>query len=128
MLRQVLEFRPLSARLYNLDAETRVPYRANEVRKRLKLISLRLAGFAALLVLFTYAGDYLSVRYKIPHGRDQFSNVTIQPYYAIHEKNGRTEYDFAQPQTQVCVHSLFPHFGYSPCWYVNRHTDKRIDI
>jgi hypothetical protein len=54
--------------------------------------------------------------------------VTIQPYYAIHEKNGKTEYDFAQPENQVCVRSLFPHFGYNPCWYVKRHTDKRIDI
>jgi hypothetical protein len=54
--------------------------------------------------------------------------VTIQPYYAIHQKNGKTEFDYAQPQIQVCVQSLFPHFGYAPCWYVKRHTDKRIDI
>jgi hypothetical protein len=94
----------------------------------MKALSLRISGVAAVLLLFTYAGDYLSVRYKIPNGRDPFSAVTIQPYYAIHEKNGRTEFDFAQPQTQVCVRSLFPHFGYAPCWYVSRHTDKRIDI
>jgi len=94
----------------------------------LKSVLLRIVAAVVILVLLTYAGDYLSVRYKIPTGRDPFSTVTIQPYYAIHEKNGRTEYDFAQPQTQVCVRSIFPHFGYSPCWYVNRHTDKRIDI
>jgi len=94
----------------------------------LKSALLRIAAAVVILALFTYVGDYLSVRYKIPNGRDQFSSVTIQPYYAIHEKNGRTEYDYAQPQTQVCVRSIFPHFGYSPCWYVNRHTDKRIDI
>ncbi|HSZ02691.1 MAG TPA: hypothetical protein VK788_24560 [Terriglobales bacterium] len=94
----------------------------------MKGILLRTVGAAALLASFTYAADYLVVRFKIPNGRDPFSTVTIQPYYAIHEKNGRTEYDFAQPQTQVCVRSIFPHFGYSPCWYVNRHTDKRIDI
>jgi len=94
----------------------------------LKITALRVVGVAVLLAVFTYAGDYLSVRYRIPKGRDPFSTVTIQPYYAIHEKNGRTEYDFAQPEAQVCVRSLFPHFGYSPCWYVNRHTDKRIDI
>jgi hypothetical protein len=94
----------------------------------LKSALLRIAAAVVILALFTYGGDYLSVRYKIPNGRDQFSSVTIQPYYAIHEKNGRTEYDYAQPQTQVCVRSIFPHFGYSPCWYVNRHTDKRIDI
>jgi hypothetical protein len=94
----------------------------------LKGILLRIVGAGVILVVVTYIGDYLSVRYKIPKGRDPFSTVTIQPYYAIHEKNGRTEYDFAQPQNQVCIHSLFPHFGYSPCWYVNRHAEKRIDI
>jgi hypothetical protein len=94
----------------------------------LKAVRLRIVATVVLLTLFTYAGDYLSVRYKIPKNRDPFSTVAIQPYYAIHEKNGRTEYDFAPPQTQVCVRSLFPHFGYSPCWYVKRHTDKRIDI
>jgi hypothetical protein len=94
----------------------------------LKSVLLRIAAAIVILALLTYVGDYLSVRFKIPNGRDPFSTVTIQPYYAIHEKNGRTEYDYAQPQTQVCVRSIFPHFGYSPCWYVNRHTDKRIDI
>jgi hypothetical protein len=94
----------------------------------LKGLLLRIVVAVVLLVLLAYAGDYISVRYRIPKGRDPFSTVTIQPYYAIHEKNGRTEYDFAQPETQVCVRSLFPHLGYSPCWYVNRHTDKRIDI
>ena len=27
--------------------------------------------------------------------------------YVIQEKNGKTEYDFAQPESQVCVRSLF---------------------
>ena len=89
---------------------------------------LRVVGVLVFLVTLVYVGDYLSLRYKIPNNRDPFSTVTIQPYYAIHEKNGRTEYDFAQPENQVCVRSLFPHFGYIPCWYVKRHTDKRIDI
>jgi hypothetical protein len=94
----------------------------------LKAILLRIAAAILLLALLAYAGDYLSVRYRLPKGRDPFSSVTVQPYYAIHEKNGKTEYDFGQPQNQVCIRSLFPHFGYSPCWYVKRHTDKRIDI
>lgn len=94
----------------------------------MKNITLRIVGVATLLLCVVYVGDYLSVRYKIPKGRDPFSTLTIQPYYAIHEKNGKTEYDFAQPENQVCVRSLFPHFGYNPCWYVKRHTDKRIDI
>ena len=97
-------------------------------RIRLKQIFLRIGCVVVLLALLTYAGDYLVVRFKIPNNRDPFSTVTIKPYYAIQEKNGRTEYDYAAPQNQVCVRALFPHFGYSPCWYVKRHTDKRIDI
>jgi hypothetical protein len=89
---------------------------------------VRVVGALVLLAALVYAGDYLLVRFKIPKGREPFSSVTIQPYYAIHQKNGRTEYDYAQPQSQVCVQSLFPHFGYDPCWYVKRHTEKRIDI
>jgi hypothetical protein len=93
-----------------------------------KGILLRIAGAIVVLAACAYAGDYLVVRFKIPNGRDPFSSVTVQPYYAIHQKNGRTEYDYPPPENQVCVRSLFPHFGYSPCWYVKRHTDKQIDI
>ena len=94
----------------------------------MKSLLVRIVATVGLLAALVYAGDYLLVRFKIPNGREPFSSVTIQPYYAIHQKNGKTEYDYAQPQTQVCVQSLFPHFGYDPCWYVKRHTDKRIDI
>jgi hypothetical protein len=94
----------------------------------LKGVLLRIVGAAVLLASIVYAGDYLSVRHRIPKSRDPFSTVTVQPYYAIHQKNGKIEYDFAPPENQTCVRSLFPHFGYSPCWYVKRHTDKRIDI
>lgn len=94
----------------------------------MKSVLFRIVGAAVLLACVVYVGDYLSVRYRIPKGRDPFSSVTIQPYYAIHEKNSKTEYDFAPPENQVCVRALFPHFGYSPCWYVKRHTEKRIDI
>jgi hypothetical protein len=94
----------------------------------LKGAIVRVVLALGLLAALVYAGDYLLVRFKIPKGREPFSSVIIQPYYAIHQKNGKTEYDYAQPQNQVCVQSLFPHFGYDPCWYVKRHTDKRIDI
>lgn len=94
----------------------------------MKKITARSTGALVLLAALVYAGDYFLVRFKIPKSHEPFSSVTIQPYYAIHQKNGKTEFDYAQPQTQVCVQSLFPHFGYDPCWYVKRHTDKRIDI
>ena len=94
----------------------------------MKRLLVRVILFAVVLIALIYAGDYLSLRYRIPHNRPQFGTVTVAEMYAIHEKNGKTEYQFPPPQDEVCVQSLFPHFGYSPCWYVRRHAEKRIDI
>ena len=87
--------------------------------------------FVAVIILFIallYAGDYLSLRFKFPGKRPQFGLVTVTEMYAIHEKNNKTEYQFPPPQDQPCVNSLFPHFGYTPCWYLRRHTHQTIDI
>jgi hypothetical protein len=79
-----------------------------------------------LLASVTWLGDYFSVRF--PGSRKPFGAVDIQPYYAIHLKNKKTEFNFDVPtETQVCVRSLFPHMGYPPCWYASRQTQKRID-
>jgi hypothetical protein len=88
----------------------------------------RLLFIAVLTLFILYLGDYLSVRYRIPKSRDPFGVVKIQRYYAVGLKNRKTEFMFLEPENQVCVHSLFPHFGYSPCWYLSRRNVKRIDI
>jgi hypothetical protein len=85
--------------------------------------------FAMLaLLLLVYVGDYCSLRYQIPHDRPQFGQITVDTLYAIRQKNGKTEYELGEPGTEPCVHSLFPHFGCSPCWYAGRHTERRINI
>jgi hypothetical protein len=91
-------------------------------------ILLRGLAGVGLLVALVYAGDYVSVRYGIPKGREPYGSVTVTLTYAIHEKNGKTEYEFPAPQSQACVQSLFPHFGYTPCWYLKRHSQRQIDI
>jgi hypothetical protein len=94
----------------------------------MKRFCLRLSIIAVALIAALYAGDYISLRYQIPHHRSQFGSVSVTEMYAIHEKNNKTEYQFPPPQDEVCVQSLFPHFGYSPCWYLRRHAEKRVDI
>jgi hypothetical protein len=87
------------------------------------------AGFAMVaLFLLIYLGDYVSLRFQIPGGRPQYGKVVVNPLYAIHVKNGKVQYEPGQQETDTCVHSLFPHFGNSPCWYLSRHTDKIINI
>ncbi len=83
---------------------------------------------AILLLAVVYAGDYISWRFRLPAHRQPFGNVAVQPVYVIHEKSGKTEYQFPPPQNQVCVEALFPHVGYSPCWYLRKHAEQRIDI
>jgi hypothetical protein len=88
----------------------------------------RILIFAVLSLCILYIGDYISVRYRIPNARSQFGVVNVRRYYAVGLKSGKTEFMFLPPQNQVCVHSLFPHFGYTPCWYLNRRSVKRIDM
>ncbi len=69
-----------------------------------------------------YAADYLAAR-TYPLG-----SVDVQPFYAIHLKSKRTEFDFdVPPESKPCVQSLAPHLGYEPCWYVKRHTSEPIE-
>ncbi len=91
-----------------------------------RFLRAALIFFTLLAILF--AVDYCAVRYGIARGRSPFGQVVIKPVYVIHEKNGRVEYQFADPETATCVRSLFPHMGYSPCWFLSRHTEKQINI
>jgi len=80
----------------------------------------------ALLVLL-YAGDWLSLRLRIPR-REPLGSVTVHVLYAVKLKNGKTEYDDGGDQVISCSTSLFPQRGYEPCWYARRHRDQEITI
>jgi hypothetical protein len=77
----------------------------------------------ALLVAAVYLYDYLSVRHRMSAQKqgDPFDTIEYPHVLEIPQKGNRVEYalDAQSPmESQPCVHSLFPHFGYSPCWYV----------
>ncbi len=52
----------------------------------------------------------------------------MQPYVAVPRKDGKTDFMLDPPVDQSCVHSLFPHFGDPPCWYLQRQANKRINL
>lgn len=81
-----------------------------------------------LTTAIVYAMDYAVLRFRIATNHNPFGTVTVRPYYAVPQKNHKTEFLFDDPQDQACVHSLFPHAGDSPCWYLNKHREKRIDL
>jgi hypothetical protein len=95
-----------------------------------RLIPIRTLLKRTLLTLFValalvYVCDFASVRMRMMHPKpgNPFETVTALRILAIEQKGGKTEYsvDPVQPQqTAECVHSLFPHNGDPPCWYLNR--------
>jgi hypothetical protein len=93
------------------------------VRQILRVPLFVLLSFAAL-----YAGDYLSARYRIPGNRQTLGTVQVQTLYATPQKNGRVESWVGDAVPETCLHSLFPHLGYVPCWYLTRHPRKTIVI
>lgn len=87
----------------------------------------RLLLIAAALLLLSYACDYISIAYRIPGGRQQFGSIEVQKVLAVPQKDRKTEYIADPPEQQQCVHSLFPQLGFTPCWYVARHANQKIN-
>ena len=96
------------------------------ILKRIFIIAL-----VVLAVLYFY--DFLSVRRRMSAQKqgDPFDTLVYPRVLAIPHKGNRVEYalDVQSPtQSEPCVHSLFPHFGYTPCWYVNRELRNPIPM
>jgi hypothetical protein len=70
-----------------------------------------------------YGGDYFWAWHRMAaDSKAELGSVQVQRETDIPRKDGRVEFDFDAPETETCIHSMFPHFGYVPCWYAVRHT------
>ena len=83
-------------------------------------------GLAVLL----YSGDTAYIHYLKSHPElgGAFGTVRILPLYSVPQKNGREEIYLGDAETDTCVHSIFPHFGYAPCWYLNRKKNNMVPM
>ncbi len=93
----------------------------------MKLLLARSLLIAGALVLLTYLGDFISIAYRIPNGREQFGSIEVQKLLAVPQKDRKIEYIADPPQAQQCVHSLFPQLGLAPCWYLASHANQQIN-
>jgi hypothetical protein len=93
------------------------------VKRILRAAQLTLLALAAL-----YAGDYVSARFRLPGNRQTLGSVDVQTLWAIRQKDGRIDYELGGTETQTCLRSLFPHLGYTPCWYLTRHKKQLIEV
>jgi hypothetical protein len=95
---------------------------------------VRLIGIAALgTLMLLYACDYLWFRLRLIHPKpaDPLESFKTLRVLAIPEKGGKTSYEIDQQNPEqiiTCVHSWFPHAGYSPCWYVKPRINQPIPM
>ena len=91
-----------------------------KIRRWLKRGLLGLIAAAAVV----YAIDDTVARLRHKPGAD----VRVTRYLAVPQKFNKVEYDPAAPVTEHCIRALLPHFGYQPCWYLERHTVRFVDL
>jgi hypothetical protein len=84
-----------------------------------------LAAIAVCLValcVLVYVADWLVLQVH-EHRGTAYGSVLVDNADVVREKGGKVEYFYNPPQSTPCVHSLFPHEGQSPCWWLARHSD-----
>ena len=75
---------------------------------------------AAVILGLTYIADAIYIHHKMSAANSAGAFGSVQFYNATQLKNGKLDIYLESPQTETCVHSLFPHYGYNPCWYAQR--------
>ena len=84
-------------------------------------------GLLALAAL-VFGVDFCVFRIRDTTNHHAYGSVVVTRYYAVLQKNGRTQFIFNPPGPESCVNALFPHAGLLPCWYLRRHSERRTDI
>jgi hypothetical protein len=85
----------------------------------------RAAGTLLLALAACYLADGVVAKAR---GAKAYGQVQLRRYYAVPLKNGKTEFMPLDPETDICVHALFPHFGCPPCWSLEGKKERRIDM
>ena len=86
---------------------------------------------SAVVLLYLVDSAAVRIRALRPTATAPYETMTVPRVLAIPENGGKTEdqIDQLNPQeTITCVHSLFPHSGYKPCWYVKRRAMQPIPM
>ena len=69
-----------------------------------------------------YGGDYAILKVRGSSGLSTVNLILGTPM-----KDGRIQIFTGANQTETCVRSLFPHFGYRPCWYVRQNATQLVE-
>jgi hypothetical protein len=83
-------------------------------------VLLAVIAFAAVL----YGCDFVYAWAR----KAPFADVHVERYLEIAQHFNKVGYERTDPVTERCVYSIYPHFGYAPCWYLMRHTVRFVKI
>jgi len=101
---------------------------AAKLRERLRRIFLGLLLFLLGTAVLTFVVDLGLFRLRVASNRDPYGSVVVTRYYAVPQKNGKTQFIFDPPAPETCVHAVYPHTGMQPCWYLRRHPEQHTNI
>jgi hypothetical protein len=104
-----------------------IPRRAPSSSARRVLLSL--LALIAILYLADFA--WYQLRLHLPKLGPATGSVHRIRLLAVPVKNNKVDYelDTTKPEEDLpCSHSLFPHGGARPCWYVTRHANDPIPM
>ena len=71
-----------------------------------------------------YAVDYAFARLQ-PHA---FADIPVDRMFEMTNRWGGVEFSVGKSGFERCVHSLFPHFGYVPCWYLKTQDVRYLKV
>jgi hypothetical protein len=92
-----------------------------------RALSLAVGGLIVITACL-YVGDYAWLRLRISRNQNAYDTMQVEIVEQIPQKGNKAEYVPEEPQTQICVRSLFPHLGDQPCWYLRRHTQQQVNF
>jgi len=90
--------------------------------RTIRRIALRVFLFLLGIIGLAYGADDLWARFR----KRPVEQVKVDRIFADINQWNQLEYSIGTPITDTCVDALFPHFGYTPCWYMKRHPIRQI--
>jgi hypothetical protein len=89
--------------------------------------AIRAAVVSLAVLVLAYLVDAVWVRIRVATHHDPTRTVDVTLTLTVPQKNGRLGLFPGGVETRSCVRALFPQLGLPPCWYLERHTEQRVD-
>ena len=103
-------------------------HRPRNLRDRIRRFFLGVVLLVLGITALAFGVDFAVFHLRVFTSRSPYGSVVTSHYYAVAQKNGKTQFIFNPPASESCVNALFPHSGMEPCWYLRRHPEQRTDI